>query len=232
MSRFKQFILPFVALIALTIGFTGFSPNLGKSDINEPVGVTWKDILVDSVGIPEPAIRMAFTGYQTMRQQQRLNNDSLIAIIDFSKPSVEKRFFLIDIRNRRVIKRTFVAHGKNSGLLHAESFSNVVHSNQSSLGLYVTESTYEGKHGYSLRIQGMSKGLNDNALKRAVVIHGADYVSESFIERNGRLGRSFGCPALPFEESREVIDLIKDGTCLFIYHSSLLSKSPADLGIL
>jgi hypothetical protein len=185
-------------------------------------------MLADSLGIPVPAIRLAFEGYQMMRQQNQLQNDSLIAIIDFSKPSIEKRFFLIDLRNQRVVKNTLVAHGKNSGMLNAESFSNTIHSNQSSLGLYITQNTYQGKHGYSLRIQGMSKGLNDNALKRAVVIHGADYVSKSFIQRNGRLGRSYGCPALPIDETQEVIDLIKNGTCLFIYHPSLLSISPVD----
>jgi len=97
------------------------------------------------------------------------------------------------------------------------------------LGLYVTAETYEGKHGYSLRLDGMSKDLNDNARKRAIVIHGANYVSEDFIQRNGRLGRSFGCPALPMDESKHIIDLIKNGTCLFIYHPSLIPISQAAL---
>jgi len=210
------------------MGFTDSSPLTDIHVVNESRTISWQDMLVDSVGISAPAIRLAFEGYQMMKQQNQLNNDSLIAIIDFSKPSIEKRFYLLDLRNQRVVKNTLVAHGKNSGMLTAESFSNTIHSNQSSLGLYITQNTYQGKHGYSLRIQGMSKGLNDNAMKRAVVIHGADYVSKSFIERNGRLGRSYGCPALPIDDTQEVIDLIKNGACLFIYHPSLLSKSPAD----
>jgi hypothetical protein len=100
------------------------------------------------------------------------------------------------------------------------------------LGLFVTQNTYQGKHGYSLRIQGLNEGLNDNAYKRAVVIHGADYVSQDYIKRNGRLGRSFGCPALPEDETKEVIDLIKNGACLFIYHPNLLAKSQPAQGIL
>ncbi len=229
MSRIYLLSLPLVFLsVFLRMGFTDSSPLTDIHVVNESRTISWQDMLVDSVGISAPAIRLAFEGYQMMKQQNQLNNDSLIAIIDFSKPSIEKRFYLLDLRNQRVVKNTLVAHGKNSGMLTAESFSNTIHSNQSSLGLYITQNTYQGKHGYSLRIQGMSKGLNDNAMKRAVVIHGADYVSKSFIERNGRLGRSYGCPALPIDDTQEVIDLIKNGACLFIYHPSLLSKSPAD----
>jgi hypothetical protein len=228
-SRIYLLSLPLVFLsVFLRMGFTDSSPLTDIHVVNESRTISWQDMLVDSVGISAPAIRLAFEGYQMMKQQNQLNNDSLIAIIDFSKPSIEKRFYLLDLRNQRVVKNTLVAHGKNSGMLTAESFSNTIHSNQSSLGLYITQNTYQGKHGYSLRIQGMSKGLNDNAMKRAVVIHGADYVSKSFIERNGRLGRSYGCPALPIDDTQEVIDLIKNGACLFIYHPSLLSKSPAD----
>ena len=229
MSRIYLLSLPLVFLsVFLRMGFTDSSPLTDIHVVNESRTISWQDMLVDSVGISAPAIRLAFEGYQMMKQQNQLNNDSLIAIIDFSKPSIEKRFYLLDLRNQRVVKNTLVAHGKYSGMLTAESFSNTIHSNQSSLGLYITQNTYQGKHGYSLRIQGMSKGLNDNAMKRAVVIHGADYVSKSFIERNGRLGRSYGCPALPIDDTQEVIDLIKNGACLFIYHPSLLSKSPAD----
>ena len=117
----------------------------------------------------------------------------------------------------------------NTGVNIAESFSNNRHSNKSSLGLYITGETYEGKHGYSMRLDGMSEGLNDNARKRAIVIHGADYVSEDFIQKNHRIGRSFGCPAVPMDEVTEIIDLIKGGSCLYIYHPSLIPISQKDL---
>lgn len=133
------------------------------------------------------------------------------------------------MKNQKIVKISLVAHGKNSGVNIAKSFSNKRHSRKSSLGLYITSETYEGKHGYSLRLDGMSTGLNDNARKRAIVIHGADYVSESFIEKNDRLGRSFGCPALTENEVEEIINLIKEGSCLFIYHPSLIPISQSDL---
>jgi hypothetical protein len=230
-----------IILIIISFLFWGFSgeiDNTRKSEsaevktVEEAPEMSWKKELESSLGIPQPAIDLAIDGFMQLKQLNQLQNDSLLAIIDFGKPSVDQRFFIINIKNKQVVKRTLVAHGRNSGELTAESFSNKIHSNQSSLGLYITKNTYQGKHGYSLRLQGMSKGLNDNAFTRAVVIHGANYVSDNFIKQYGRLGRSEGCPALPLEETREIIDLIKDGTCLFIYHPSLFAKSIADLGIL
>jgi len=150
-----------------------------------------------------------------------LTNKTVITIIDFSKPSTEKRLFIIDIENRKLLFQTFVAHGKNSGLIKPTKFSNRIGSNQSSLGFYRTAGTYKGKHGYSLILDGLEKGINDNARKRAIVIHGAKYVSEEFIEKNNRLGRSWGCPAVSDELSKEIIDLIKDGSCLYIYASNV-----------
>lgn len=144
-------------------------------------------------------------------------NEDIVSIIDFSKPSTEKRLFIIDLKNQKLLHHSLVAHGKNTGQNVASSFSNRKGSNQSSLGLYRTGESYQGKHGYSLRLDGLEKGFNDNARSRAIVIHSAWYVSESFIQKNGRLGRSFGCPALPSDQSKEIIDLIKDGTCLYIY---------------
>lgn len=202
--------------------------NTGNYLAGDMEYVIWKDQLVQSVGIPKPAFDMAVSGYLNLKQQNLLLNDTLLTIIDFSKPSVEKRLYIIDLKNRHVVKSTLVAHGMNSGLQNAESFSNALNSKKSSLGLYLTQDTYQGKHGYSLRLEGMNKGLNDNAAKRAVVIHGADYVSEGFIRQTGRIGRSFGCPALPMEETTGIIDLIKNGSCLFIYHPTLDAKVLSD----
>ncbi len=144
-------------------------------------------------------------------------NEDIVTIIDFSKPSTEKRLFILDLKNQKILYHTYVAHGKNTGANMATEFSNIRGSNQSSLGLYSTGESYQGKHGYSLRLDGLEKGFNDNARSRAVVIHSAWYVSEDFIRRHGRLGRSWGCPALPVENSKEIIDLIKGGSCLYIY---------------
>ena len=149
--------------------------------------------------------------------EMEYSNEDIVTIIDFSKPSTEKRLFILDLRNQQVLYHTFVAHGKNTGANMATKFSNNKGSNQSSLGLYRTGESYQGKHGYSLRLDGLEKGFNDNARGRAVVMHSASYVSESFIKRHGRLGRSWGCPAVPVEISEEIIDLIKGGSCLYIY---------------
>lgn len=197
--------------------------------INDSSYTSWKESLSDSYGIPAPAINLALNGYFALKSKKLLQNDSLLTIVDFSSPSTERRLFILDLKNQKIVKNTLVAHGKNSGVNIAESFSNKRHSRKSSLGLYITSETYFGEHGYSLRLDGMSNELNDQARKRAIVIHGANYVSDSFIENNGRIGRSFGCPALPNNEVEEIINLIKDGSCLFIYHPSLIPISQSDL---
>jgi hypothetical protein len=150
-------------------------------------------------------------------EEMEYKNEEIVTIIDFSKPSTEKRLFIIDLKEQKILHHTLVAHGKNTGQNEAVKFSNVRGSNSSSLGLYRTAESYQGKHGYSLRLDGLEKGFNDNARTRAVVMHSAAYVSEEFIDTYGRLGRSFGCPAVPAELSKEIIDLIKGGTCLYIY---------------
>lgn len=146
-----------------------------------------------------------------------LKNKKIITIIDFSKPSVQERFFVIDLDNKQVLYKTLVAHGKNSGENDAESFSNDSKSLKSCLGFFLTAETYIGKHGYSLRLDGLEPGINDNARNRTIVIHGADYVSKVFANQHGRLGRSWGCPALPINFSKEIIDKISNGSCLFIF---------------
>ena len=163
-------------------------------------------------------LQKAIAGYHTLKKNGVLKNDGVLTIIDYNQPSVKKRLFVIDMDRNRLIASSLVAHGKNSGQNHAERFSNAPGSFKSSLGFFVTDRTYQGKHGYSLRLRGLERGINDNALMRNIVIHGADYVSTDFIRQHGRLGRSLGCPSLPFSQYREVIDLIKGGSCLFIYH--------------
>lgn len=141
----------------------------------------------------------------------------IFTLIDYGKPSTEKRFWVIDAKKRRVLFSSYVSHGKNSGDLYATHFSNQVNSLQTSLGVYKAAETYIGKHGYSLRLDGLSKGLNDKARERAIVIHGADYAHPKVIAKIGQLGRSWGCPALPRYLSKKVIDTIKGGTFIYAF---------------
>jgi len=152
-----------------------------------------------------------------MQKIVELQNKSIITIVDYSRPSSKKRFFVIDLDNRHVLYKTIVAHGKNSGDYDAKSFSNKPGSLKSCLGFFVTAETYNGKYGYSLFLDGLEPGINDNARKRAIVIHGADFVTSAIIKEYGRLGRSYGCPALPVNVSKPIIDMISKGTCVFIY---------------
>lgn len=170
-----------------------------------------------SAGLSEKVFMSALKGHQRLLQRGMLTNPDIITIIDFTKPSTEKRLYVIDIRTGTLLFNTLVAHGRNSGREYARRFSNAPSSFASSPGFYVTADTYEGKHGYSLRLQGCERGWNDRAKQRAIVVHGADYVSETFIQQHGFLGRSHGCPALPEELSAAIIDEIRNGSCLFIY---------------
>jgi len=144
-------------------------------------------------------------------------NKDVLSIIDFTLPSTEKRLVVLDLKNEKVLFHSLVSHGKNSGSNYATSFSNTPESFQSSLGFYVTENTYQGSNGYSLVLNGLEEGFNDRAKSRAVVIHGADYANPRIVSSLGRLGRSYGCPALPRELAKPIINTIKDGSLLFIY---------------
>ena len=173
------------------------------------------------------AFRYGMTGYLSLLRDGKLNNKGLLTIIDFTKSSNLKRFYTIDLINLAVKFHTYVSHGKNTGDVMAKSFSNTVHSNQSSLGFYVTAETYVGSKGYSLKLDGVEKGFNDKMRERAVVMHDAEYVSEYWITKYGRLGRSQGCPALPKGVGKKVIDTIKNRTAIFAYYndSSYLDTS-------
>jgi hypothetical protein len=143
---------------------------------------------------------------------------SRLAVIDYSLPSTEPRLWVFDLIRKRLLFNEWVSHGRGSGDALAHAFSNEPESHQSSLGLFRTLDSYYGRNGYSLRLQGLEPGINDLAYERAIVIHGADYVSESFIERTGRLGRSFGCPAVRPEVTHQLIDVLKDDQYLFAYY--------------
>lgn len=159
------------------------------------------------------AFRQAVAGYEKIEGRKR----DILTLIDFSKPSTEERLYVFDMKKHRLLFSSVVSHGKNSGNNYATSFSNEYGSYKSSLGFYLTESTYQGKNGYSLILNGLEKGINDRARERAIVVHGAAYADPSVVARGGRLGRSFGCPALPPKLSRPIIDAIKGGSVMYIY---------------
>jgi hypothetical protein len=171
----------------------------------------------DSLDLSYTVFRMGMIGYLNLKAKNKVKHPEYLSLIDFTKPSGEKRFYLIHIPHREIVFHTLVSHGRGTGQDRAMRFSNRPGSFQSSLGFYITAEPYHGKNGFSLRLDGMEKGINDNLRKRAVVIHGADYVSETFIKRYGRLGRSFGCPALPVDLNAKIINLIEGGSVVFAY---------------
>lgn len=143
---------------------------------------------------------------------------SRLAVIDYSRPSTEKRLWIFDLERARLLYHEFVAHGRGSGENHATDFSNREGSHQSSLGLFRTADTYEGGNGYSMRLDGLDPGFNDRARERYIVMHGAPYVDPALAERQGRLGRSLGCPAVRPEVAQEIIDTLREGQWLFAYY--------------
>lgn len=164
------------------------------------------------------AFKLGMEGKQNLIKEGKLKNNKYLTLIDFSLSSTEKRLWVIDCDSLKIVQHTLVAHGKNTGENFAEKFSNIPASNMSSLGFFVTGETYYGKHGFSLRLDGVEPGINDKARERAIVIHAAQYATKQFINKHGRLGRSFGCPALPPEKSETIIQSIKNKSCVFIYY--------------
>jgi len=193
----------------------------GETKSTNNTMLLYDQLHLDSLGLSPVAYEKAIEGYTLLTQEGRILNDGVLSIIDFSKPSSKKRLFVIDLYAGALLFNTYVAHGQQSGGAYAEQFSNRPSSYKSSLGFYQTKSTYIGKHGYSLQLDGLEKGINDNAAARAIVIHGAAYVSEGMIKMQGFLGRSWGCPALPEKYTRPIIDKIKNGTCLYIYAADI-----------
>ncbi len=173
---------------------------------------------LSQLGLSKEAYQFAVKGFDKLKEQGQLLNSSILTIIDFSQSSNNKRMYVIDLYKKALLFNTYVAHGKNTGNEFAEKFSNIPGTFQSSLGFYITENMAIGsKVGLSLILKGIEKGINDKAREREIIIHGADYATEDFIKKNGRLGRSFGCPSLPPDLIKPVAESIKDGTCLFIY---------------
>ena len=201
-------------------GSQNINTTLPHSTNNETTAkVLYDSLKLHELGLSEKAFDYAYKGYERLENKGILKNSGILTICDFTKSSSEKRMYVIDIENYKTLVHTHVAHGKNSGGEYAKRFSNKPKSLSSSLGFFITRSIYLGKHGLSLKLEGLEPGFNNNAGKRAVVIHGASYIGEN-CSQSQFMGRSYGCPAVPKAEAPKIIDLIKDGTCLFIYHPS------------
>ncbi len=201
--------------------------TLAKVKLINTTSLLYDSMRLNLMGLSQQTFDYAMKGFNYLVQTGKLANDNIISIVDFSMPSSKKRLFVIDLNHYKVVFNTYVAHGVNSGAAIANHFSNTPESNQSSLGFYETLNTYSGGHGYSLRLEGLERGINDNANRRDIVIHAAAYVNEALIQAQGYIGRSWGCPALPEKLHKPIIDKIKNGTCLFIYSpdKAYLNKS-------
>ena len=202
------------------------SPAAGHEMTLSLADSSWFNLLYDSLdlddlGLSPQAYHKAVTGFLNLVAAGAVPNPGTLSIIDFSLPSTQKRLFILDTYNGKLLFNSLVAHGRNSGTLVATRFSNRRNSYMSSLGFYLTGEPFMGQHGYSLRLEGKERGINDNVFSRAIIMHPAEYVSEEHIRQQGFLGRSEGCPAIPQELDRPIIDAISGGSCLFVY-------SPAD----
>lgn len=186
--------------------------------MDEQVQSTFQTTGLDSVGLSYDVFRKAYIGFLNLKAIGKVaSSSSILSIVDFNLSSKLKRLWIVDIEKGQVLLNTWVSHGRGSGGDMATEFSNTHNSHQSSIGFYVTGEVYSGKHGRSLRLDGMDAGYNSKARERAIVIHGAEYVSEQTIRSLNRLGLSHGCPAVPLEFSDQIIDLVKDKTVLFIH---------------
>jgi hypothetical protein len=192
-----------------------------KSNLDTNIDMVYQSLDANEFELPkQESFAEALKGFYLLKEKGLIKKD-ILTLVDFSLSSNTKRLWVIDLKTNEVLFQSLVAHGRNTGEEFATRFSNSAESFQSSLGFYTTGEIYRGKHGISLKLDGLEKGINDRARQRAVVVHGADYVSDSFIKGNKRLGRSQGCPAIPVKLASEIISAIKDKSCLYIYHPSI-----------
>jgi hypothetical protein len=175
-------------------------------------------LIKQAQGLKPDVLRLALDAAGCAAERGLIKNRNLITVIDYSLPSSEPRLFVFDLAARKLLYRELVAHGKNSGGDRASFFSNSPGSLATSIGLFVTGDTYMGSNGYSLRLRGLEEGVNDMAMDRAIVMHGAYYVSRAAIKALGRLGRSWGCPAVRSEIAEEIINKVRGGSAIFAYY--------------
>jgi len=222
MNYKSLFLLFFVLLMSFNTVPNKTNSTIVVTEVTENMATATESIYnhldTNSYVLPSfESFNLALEGFNYLKNKG-LVQKNILTIVDFSLSSNAKRLWVIDLDKNMVLFQTLVAHGRNTGEEFAKVFSNQAESFKSSVGFYATAEIYNGKHGMSLKLDGLQKGLNDKARERAVVMHGADYVSESFIKQHSRLGRSQGCPAVPVELNQKIINVIKDKSCLFIYH--------------
>lgn len=193
----------------------------------ESVDALLAELRAEAPSIDSQVLRLALEA-SDCAEDRDLGDNSILTVIDYSLPSTEPRLWVLDLDEKELLFHELVSHGVNTGENFATRFSNRVGSRQSSLGLFRTEGTYYGRNGFSLRLEGLDQGINHKALERTIVMHGAWYVSEEFAAEHGRLGRSWGCPALDDDVAAEVIDTIKNGSLLFIYHPAKQWQSQSE----
>ena len=202
---------------AAVLAATLLIPN--AIDASTSVSFARADFDATAIGnIETDVFEMALNAASCAVRTGAVSAPSTLTVIDYSRPSSERRLWVFDLKSKELVYEELVAHGQGSGANMATQFSNENESHQTSLGLFVTRDTYVGKNGYSLRLDGLDRGVNDRARERAIVMHGAPYVSESFVKANGRLGRSWGCPAVSDAVAKKMIDFVKGGGLVFSYY--------------
>ncbi len=213
--------------VLFVIALLGAVSLQGKPCADGPSDVLVASLLTQAPGLREQVLRLALNAADCAAEKGLVRRRNLLTVIDYSLPSSEPRLFTFDIAQKKVLFRELVAHGKNSGGDSASFFSNQSGSLASSIGLFVTEDTYTGGNGYSLRLRGLEEGVNDMAWDRLIVMHGAYYVSREAIRALGRLGRSWGCPAVRSEIAQKLIDTVRGGSPIFAYYPDVrwLTKS-------
>jgi len=196
-------------------------PALLSNSSRTPVIKRISDSIYDLIslgqyGLEKDVFFNAYKGFQYLQSKGLLNKTNLLTICDYSQSSRNKRLYVIDIVNSRLLFNTYVSHGRNSGEEFATSFSNLFNSNKSSLGFLVTGQPYKGRSGYSLELNGMEPGINDRVKMRSIVLHGSRFVTASVAGARGAISRSYGCPAVPYGIHFRIIDAIKGGSCVFV----------------
>ena len=194
--------------------------NTSAAAIEAEAECLYTELSLEDKGLGKKTFTYAYKGYRRLLDKKLIKESAYLTICDLSQSSNNRRLYLVDLSNDTVLLNTYVAHGRNSGGEFATRFSNKPSSLQSSLGFFITKDTYYGEHGLSLRLSGVETGYNDKAIRRRIVIHGADYVEEDWLKSSTFMGRSYGCPAVPEKECSQIINTIKNGSCLFIYYPS------------
>jgi hypothetical protein len=232
----RTFLFAFLGVFSLlSISISNSAPGEIKLNSTDEIisDVDYEQLLLTSIytdceledKLDFNVFKIAMDGYNLIE----VPNKKLLSIIDYSKPSTEKRLFIIDIENHKLLYNTLVAHGKKSGYVNATKFSNKYGSHKSCLGFFRTGYSYYGKRGYSLQLEGLERGINDKARSRGIVIHGANYVDERLVNGNGVIGRSWGCPAVSKKLSKQIINLLKGGSLLFVYANDEIYKEKSTL---